>query len=75
MDIIFLMDRMHRATCDYMLGGESNFFSYFSSNKIFLSEKRFILTFLSGGWMLKVPPLIPRNYISQTSKISPREGR
>ena len=27
------------------------------------------------GWMLKAPPLIPRDYISRASKISPREGR
>ena len=25
--------------------------------------------------MLKAPPLIPRTYISKTSKINPREGR
>ena len=25
-------------------------------------------------WMLKGPPLIPRDYISRASKISPREG-
>ena len=26
-------------------------------------------------WMLKGPPVNPRDYISRTSKISPREGR
>ena len=28
-----------------------------------------------GWWMLKAPPANPRDYISQTFKISPREGR
>ena len=34
-----------------------------------------VVKWAKRGWMLKVPPLIPRTYISRSSKIDPTEGR